>query len=521
MNKDIALLVDRDQSRAGTPNWSKTPPHPQSFVLLGLLLYWAGSVVAVDFSELDREARLGELGNLKALLIARDGQLLFEGYYRGTDRETLHAINSVTKSLGATLLGVLHRQRRLALDEPVRNSLRGYAWNSDPRLQANRSLTIEQVLTQQHGLDWEELTGSYQDPNNPLNRMIASPDWYYFVLSRDRVAEPGTVFEYSTGVSTLMSAVVRAKTGLSPQAFAQQALLTPLGIDRVAQEMLSDQGLGHGSTNWPYGDAPLGFAWWLRARDMLKLGELYRSGGEYQGQRLLDRDWVRRAWTRHGYSDDVDLHYGYQWWLSSYRDDRGREHPFAYAVGYGRQYVFVFPDLGLTVVSAADDYQYSGRSVKDALREYLLGQFDYRLDSRFSGGWYDPALDGQGLQIEVSPSGRVTAYWFTFDATGRQQWLVGEGHAEGEWANLRLYRPEGGRFLAPGSTTVAEVGQAILRFSDCDRGTLAFTLDGEAGSYGLQRLTGRCRSDLLPLDGRVDVPLQGKVERPATTARSP
>lgn len=105
-----------------------------------------------------------------------------------------------------------------------------YDWN-DPALAPQASMTVENVLQQRHGLLWDELGIDYRDPENPVAGMMASDDWNLYVLTQPRRAPAGSRFDYSSGISHVMSALVRARTGMSPQAFAEQALFEPLGID--------------------------------------------------------------------------------------------------------------------------------------------------------------------------------------------------------------------------------------------------------------------------------------------------
>jgi CubicO group peptidase (beta-lactamase class C family) len=465
----------------------------------------AMAVAAPDFSELTQLARDGQIGSIKAIVIAHEGEIVYEEYFRGTEADTLHLLNSVTKSIGATLLGILNRQGRLDTEERVSLILSQYEWNSDSALIPNANLSVENILTQRHGLDWDEWDTDYRDPENIMTAMIQSPDWYYFVLSRPRLHPPGEVFAYSTGVSTLMSGIIRARTGMNPQTFARSFLFSPLGIERVHFEGYSPQGIGNGMTQWPFGDAPLGWAWWLTARDMLTLGELYRNGGVHEGTRVIDTQWIRDSWRTYSNSANTELFagtpgrgYGYQWWLLPVTDGRGRTFQMAYANGWGRQYIMVFPDLDLTVVTTSDDYDYEGNGIGFALRNVILEAFDMTLDHRFTGSWYDPAMSGQGISLEIlEHSNQAVAYWFTFDNEGQQQWFVGQGPLTGEQAELTIYEVTGGYFLDPTPVQTDPVGTAQLRFSTCDAGEMQFEMGEASGTYSLSRLTGECASPLL------------------------
>jgi hypothetical protein len=68
-----------------------------------------------------------------------------------------------------------------------------------------------------------------------------------------------------------------------------------------------------------------------------------------------------------------------------------------------------------------------------------------------SGAWYDPARSGEGIVLEMLPSGKAIAVWFTYPATGGagdQAWLIADsGVVEGNAIQFDLvYRPQGGVF---------------------------------------------------------------------------
>lgn len=140
--------------------------------------------------------------------------------------------------------------------------------------------------------------------------------------------------------------------------------------------------------------------------------------------------------------------------------------------------------------------------------ERLLGHWDsappqrVNLDQHGVGGtWANPATEGQGVVMQVFPDlygdglGLVFGGWFTFDvqAGGGQRWytLQGQVRRDGASAAMPIYASTGGRFASPQRATLAEVGEAVLSFADCRRGTLSYRFhDGSArtGSIPLTRL---------------------------------
>jgi hypothetical protein len=116
-----------------------------------------------------------------------------------------------------------------------------------------------------------------------------------------------------------------------------------------------------------------------------------------------------------------------------------------------------------------------------------------------TGAWYDANESGQGLLLQVVPDfggdGKALVFggWFTFDisAGGGQRWYTIQGLAAraNASATLPVYATYGGNFNAGPIVTATQVGEAVLQFTDCTHGTLAYRLtDG-----------GNSRDNTIPL----------------------
>lgn len=114
-----------------------------------------------------------------------------------------------------------------------------------------------------------------------------------------------------------------------------------------------------------------------------------------------------------------------------------------------------------------------------------------------SAYWYKPERSGAGLVLEVLSDEQVLLYWFTYDGAGQPRWLLGLGQVrhDGQGAFIEfptLYAPRGGKFgqpfkLGPGDKPV--VGQASLRFADCNQATFAYDAYDQSETIAVQRLT--------------------------------
>ena len=64
-----------------------------------------------------------------------------------------------------------------------------------------------------------------------------------------------------------------------------------------------------------------------------------------------------------------------------------------------------------------------------------------------SGSWYDPAHAGEGYTLQWLDDGRALVVWFSYDAEGRQYWMLGMGERDGERLRIpELHATRGARF---------------------------------------------------------------------------
>jgi CubicO group peptidase (beta-lactamase class C family) len=330
----------------------------------------------------------GDYRNVHAVLIAKDGHLVYEEYFTGTDRRpessdysetvthlfdrnTLHTTRSAGKSFTSALVGVALASGAIqSVDRPVLDFFPELLDAADP---AARAITLEHVLTMSAGFEWNE--EDYTNPDNHERALARSDDPAGFVLGRRVTAEPGSRWDYNSGLPTLLGLLIHRATGRPFGAYAREHLFGPLGIQRVdwtGPEAWAE----HPALVWE-GDEPWSLvrsaqpagSLWLRPRDMLKFGHLYLNGGRWNGRPVLPESWVAASLEPHvprsvqpiEYPSGVVKHeaYGYQWWHDRFELPYG-ELTVHSAAGNGGQKIWVVPELGLTVVHLAGNYNLSG-----------------------------------------------------------------------------------------------------------------------------------------------------------------
>ena len=462
----------------------------------------------------------GEHANINSIVLIRNGQLVYENYFRGYDAEQLVPVHSVTKSVGATLIGIAEHQGLLSLEEPLLDFFPQYAQVSDPlnpsplpviaNMSANkRAITLQDLLTMRSGLDWDEWAVPYATPGNVLSDMIvSSPDWSKHILDLPASLPPDSDFAYNTGLSNLMSGALFTAAGLDGAGFAITHLFDALGIEDYHWEQTGGPASATtGIFTSPEGFFPLGNGLWLTPRDMARIGQLYLQNGRWNGQRLLAEDWRARAWTRFSNEQsDPDIFdvpgsgYGFQWWISELNYLDGV--PIYYANGWGHQFIIVIPSYDLVYVQTADDYNGEPTQAGAILRNFILPAMSadsFEIQYGLTGSWYNPQTPGQGFLVEVIPSSeQIVVYWFTYDETVSnkfggmgQRWFTAVGNYSGDRVSLQVAQTTGGIFDDPAPTTSTIVGSAELVFDGCRDAHFSFVLDALdlAGEIPLARLT--------------------------------
>jgi CubicO group peptidase (beta-lactamase class C family) len=321
--------------------------------------------------ELIQRIRAGDFQNIHNLLIARNGKLAVEEYFKGADQRrgeplgtvefnssTLHDLRSVTKSVVSALFGIaLASDPSRCIDDSVLSYFPEYKDLPTPDRVAIR---LRHLLSMTAGWEWNEAL-SYQNPLNSEIQMDAAPDRYRFILERPVVAKPGQLFTYSGGCTALLAVTIERWTKMPLDRYAEQTLFKPLGISEY--EWLKDT---HGT---PFAASGLR----LRPRDLAKFASLYLNQGRWNGVQVVPETWVDASLTPRT-TVEGNLRYGYQWWLLSSSPGSDKPIIWAAAFGNGGQRAWIVPSANLVVVLTAGLYDAPdhGAVDRDMFVKYVL-----------------------------------------------------------------------------------------------------------------------------------------------------
>jgi CubicO group peptidase (beta-lactamase class C family) len=273
-----------------------------------------------------------EVGRTDALLVQRGGEVVLERYGDGVDASSTLRSWSMAKSMLHAVVGMLVDDGALELDAPA--PVAAWADPADPR----HAITLRNLLTMRPGLEWTEvyLTDVPSDVVEMLFGRDLEPvaDVAAFAASKPLVAEPGSLFNYSSGTSNIVSGIVRDVVGSGPgyEAWLRRRLFDPLGMTS-ADPKFDDAGTWIASSYC-----------FCTARDFASFGQLYLDDGVRDGQRLLPSAWVETARTETGRDAEGRRHAAH-WWC--FRDERWGAFNCS---GFEGQFIVVVPSLDLVVV---------------------------------------------------------------------------------------------------------------------------------------------------------------------------
>ncbi|MEV1168011.1 serine hydrolase [Nonomuraea sp. NPDC049784] len=307
----------------------------------------------------DEVLRAGKAPYFHGLVVLRSGEVVLERYGSGPDhrlgdslghvefdRDTLHDLRSVSKSVVGLLYGI-------ALGEGLVPEPRAGLVAQFPEYQdlvadpARAHLTIEHALTMTLGLEWNE-DAPYTSPANSEIAMELAPDRYRYVLERPVIEEAGKRWLYCGGAAALIGGIIARGAGKPLEEYAATALFEPLGVNTFEWSRGE-----HGTVS-----AAAGLR--LRPADLAAIGQLVLDGG----RDIVPSEWLQEM-LRPRVLIDQGFEYGYQWYMGT------GERRWTGGIGNGGQRLVVQPEDELVVAVTAGEYD-QGQTSAVAVLEAVL-----------------------------------------------------------------------------------------------------------------------------------------------------
>ncbi|WP_171634629.1 serine hydrolase domain-containing protein [Paenibacillus plantarum] len=261
------------------------------------------------------------------VLIIKNGYLITELYAPNKGKDGYYDLYSATKSVISALVGIaIHEGYIAGLDAKVMDFFPEY--RTQPIDEKKESITVGDLLKMSGGFKWDEWNNPSTDLD-PAGEMFRSLEPVKFLLDKPIVNEPGSVFNYSTGESLLLSEIINKSTGMGTDTYAAKKLFEPLGIRNYKWDTLRDGVPGNLR---------------LTARDVAKFGYLFLNNGVWNDRQIVPLDWVKTSTSK-----QIDTNvgqesngYGYQWWMNTFGGYAAK--------GMFGQYICVLPEQDIVVV---------------------------------------------------------------------------------------------------------------------------------------------------------------------------
>ncbi|MFC9541302.1 hypothetical protein ACFTQ7_15705 [Lysinibacillus sp. NPDC056959] len=99
----------------------------------------------------------------------------------------------------------------------------------------------------------------------------------------------------------------------------------------------------------------------LKAEDMMKVGLLVLKKGVYKEKRIVSEDWINHSIKPNLMTYEKIGYYGMHWWVNKQNVTKAfsEDNQYFFALGFGGQYIFIWPKEELVITITGDLYETS------------------------------------------------------------------------------------------------------------------------------------------------------------------
>lgn len=218
----------------------------------------------------------------QALVVIKDDRVLYEGYFNGTQRDTMLTSFSVAKSFDSVLVGMAIDEGFIgSVDDPITI----YLPELTERDEGFEDITIKDLLRMAAGLDYQELRWFLLNGDDPLTTFY--PDQRKISLENTRIVDsPARHFNYNKYHPQLLGMILERSTGMSVTEYTQTRLWDRLGMEYDGAWTIDSDESGFEKMETGLN---------ARAIDYAKLGRLILHGGDWNGVQIVSRSWVEES----------------------------------------------------------------------------------------------------------------------------------------------------------------------------------------------------------------------------------
>ena len=233
--------------------------------------------------------------NIHQMMVVKDGSKVFDAYAKD-HQEKKENVYSVAKSFTSIAIGILIDQGVLSLEDYVlfyfANELKKYE-------KGYESLKLKHLLTMTVGQKTDRYYG-LSEQHNPIEIFFNTP----------LIHQPGEVFYYSNFTTLMLSIIVTKVTGKTLNEFLDKHLYQKIGLKNVKCKQYKEYTVGCTGL-------------FLSASDMARFGLLLLNEGNWNGEQIVSKSYLRLATSQHIETKNENndtLGYGFQFWLNECQD---------------------------------------------------------------------------------------------------------------------------------------------------------------------------------------------------------
>ena len=271
---------------------------------------------------------------LHSLMVLRHGQVCAEAWWKPYDSVTPQTMFSFSKSITSTAIGFAVQEGLVSLDEKLVDLFPEEApENPSENLKAADVYSL--------------LTMSCGQEKDIYYEMKSFDHWIHDFMHAEFKYKPGTMFQYNSTGTDMLCAIIKKKTGMNVSEYLKPRLFDKIGMTNISAQLLpGDIEMGGG-----------GFR--VKTEDMARLGQFYLNRGSWNGEQLLNAEWIDMATSKQistvnpifdNHDSNWQHGYGFQFWRcipeGLYRADGA----------YG-QFAIMDPDRDVVIAITSSSFQ--------------------------------------------------------------------------------------------------------------------------------------------------------------------
>lgn len=279
---------------------------------------------AIDYAFDMGEERIK--GTRSVIVVYKD-QIIGEKYAEGFDHHTPILGWSMTKSITATIYGILQKKGMVNIEDKTGIE----AWQNDSRSE----ITYNDLLHMNSGLEWDE---DYADISDVTSMLYESEEMGKVQLEKPQIGKINESWNYSSGTSNLLAGFLLQKVFKDRQAY----------LDFWYAELIDKIGMHSALIETDFVGNFVGSSYaWATTRDWAKFGLLYLHDGNWNGEQIFDPAWSEYVATP---TNGSNGRYGAHFWLNAGGHFPDVPKDMYSANGFQGQTVAIIPSKDLVIV---------------------------------------------------------------------------------------------------------------------------------------------------------------------------